>query len=102
MQQLGVHPPWTLGGRLVDLKLPPPFKQRPRIGSKGFIKSQVRKMWPALYKEIVDHTEENRLRASSLILMGTIFSEDYMTQFLDNFIPSTLIGIKPGQTKVEK
>jgi len=40
-------------------------------------------MWNALYKELHDHVEENRLRAANLMLMGVIYSEDYMTQFLD-------------------
>lgn len=36
-------------------------------------------MWPAIYKEIVDNNEENRLRASYLMTLGVLFSEDYMT-----------------------
>lgn len=36
-------------------------------------------MWPALYKEIIDHNEDNRNKASSLMTLGIIFSEDYMT-----------------------
>jgi len=36
-------------------------------------------MWPALYKELLDSNEENRLKASYLVVMGVIFSEEYMT-----------------------
>lgn len=51
-------------------------------------------MWNALYKELHDHVEENRLRAANLMLMGVIYSEDYMTQFLDQFIPNTITAIE--------
>lgn len=33
---------------------------------------------------------ENKLRASYLILYGVVYSEEYMTQFLDIFIPKTI------------
>lgn len=59
-------------------------------------------MWPALYKEIVENNEESRLRASYLIVLGIIFSEDYMTQFLDHFIPNTIIAFRKAETKTEK
>lgn len=95
-KQLGIEPKWTLNGKLNDLPLPQPFKSRPSIGCRGFIKNQVRKMWPALYKEILDSSEDSRLKASSLILMGVIFSEEYMTQFLDAFVTNTIIGIRIG------
>ncbi|KAM3145249.1 hypothetical protein pb186bvf_002577 [Paramecium bursaria] len=100
-KQLGVDSPWTLGGnqKIINLPQEPPLKSRPRLGSRGFIRSQVRKMWPALYKEIVDSNEESRTRASKLIIYGVIYSEEYMTQFLDNFVPNMITAIKYAQTQ---
>jgi hypothetical protein len=59
-------------------------------------------MWPALYKELKDHVEENRLRAANLMLLGVLYSEDYMTQFLDQFIPNTITAIecREGDSKL--
>jgi hypothetical protein len=36
-------------------------------------------MWGALYKEIKEANEENQWRASNLLLMGVVYSEDFMT-----------------------
>jgi hypothetical protein len=83
LRQLGIDAPWTKGGRLADLPLPPPLKSRMRIGTRGFVRSQVRRMWGAIFKEVRDHNDETRLRASNLMLLGVAFSEEYMTQFLD-------------------
>lgn len=33
---------------------------------------------------------ETRVRSANLFLMGVIYSEDYMTQFLDHFIPNLI------------
>ena len=68
---------------MVDLPLPDPFTKRPRVGARGFIRSQVRKMWGALYKELKDSNEANKVRAANLVVMGVLYSEDYMTQFMD-------------------
>jgi hypothetical protein len=59
-------------GRLVDLPLPKPFRSRPRMGSRIFIRSQVkivkyfkvRKYFKALYNELSDVNIESRTKAS--------------------------------------
>ena len=58
-RQLGIESEWTKNGKLSNLPLPKPFTQRPRLGARGFVRSQVRKMWPALYKELKDINENN-------------------------------------------
>lgn len=84
---------WTKEGKLVDLELPKPLTKRLRIGSRHFVRNQVRKMWGALYKELRDSNDENSVRASRLVLMGVVFTEDYMTQYLDDFIPKTIMCV---------
>jgi len=54
------------------------------------VRSHVRKFWTALYKEINDTNLETRIRSSNLFLMGVVFSEDYMIQFLDKFVPNLI------------
>ena len=44
-----------------------------RIGSRHFVRNQVRKMWGAIYKELKDSNEENQVRASNRIKYIYIF-----------------------------
>ena len=38
------------------------------------MRGHVRKFWNALYKEIRDINEENRLRSSNLALLGVVYT----------------------------
>lgn len=53
-KQYGIESEWTLGGELANLPLPHPFKKRPQLGARIFIRSHVRKFFHALYKELKD------------------------------------------------
>lgn len=70
-----------------------PFVQRPRLGSRFFIRGHVRKMWSAIFREIQDINIPNRLRAAKLALMGVIYTENYMTSHLDKFLPPFIIAL---------
>ena len=59
------------------------------------MRGHVRRFWNALYKEIRDINEENRLRSVNLALLGVIYTENYMAQYLDNLIPQFLPSIIP-------
>ena len=56
------------------------------MGSRLLVRSHVRKFWKALYAEVKDNKEENRKRSANLFLVSVVYSEDYMTQYLDVFI----------------
>jgi len=73
---------------MVHLPLPFPFLHRPRVGSRVLVRSYVRRYLSALYKEIQDWLEEARERASNLLLCCIVYTEDYMTQFLDHLLVS--------------
>jgi len=90
VKQFGYDAEWTQGGKITNVKLPKPFAKRPRLGSRIFIRSHVRKFLPALYKEVKDWQFENRLEAINLLLFGLIYAEDYTTQFLDKFVINIL------------
>jgi hypothetical protein len=81
----------------VGLPVETPLKGRPALGSRVFVRGHVRKFWAALYKEIKDISFENRIRAVRLMLFGTIFTENYMTQYLDVMLPHLLSSILPLQ-----
>ena len=46
----------------------------------------MRRYLHALYKEINDWIEENRERASQLLLCCVVYTEDFMTQFMDHLL----------------
>lgn len=77
-----------------NMPLVDPFVTRPRLGSRFFIRGHIRKMWLAIFREIQDISVENRVRAAKLSLIGVIYTENYMTNHLDKFIPPfiTVLG----------
>lgn len=81
LKQLGFKPEWSHDGlvRDTDLILPLPFVERPCLGSRILVRSYVRRYLHALYKEINDWIEENRERASNLLLSCILYTEDFMT-----------------------
>lgn len=52
------------------------------------VRTYVRRYIKGLYHELGDWLEASRLRCSCLLLFSTIYSEDYMTQFLDELLVS--------------
>ena len=88
LKQMGFHPEWSYQGKVTDadLYLPFPFIHRPCLGSRILVRSYVRRYLHAIYREITDWIQENRERASTLLLCSIIYTEDFMTQFLDHLL----------------
>ena len=88
IKQLGFKPEWSFDGTIkdTDLILPLPFLQRPGIGTRILVRSYVRRYLHAIYKELNDWIEENRERASHLMLCCIVYTEDFVTQFLDHML----------------
>jgi len=87
-KQYALDAEWTNNGEFVDLPLPKPFKHRPRLGARNVIRGYVRRYLKAIYKELSDWILENRKRAATLLLCLIIYTEDYITQFLDHLFLS--------------
>ena len=66
--------------------MPAPLKRRPRLGARCLIRNYTRRYLKGIYNELMDWIHENRLRSAHLLLYAIIYSEDYLTQFLDNFL----------------
>lgn len=94
-KQYAIDAAWTWQGMLVDLPVESPLQGRPSLGSRVFVRGHVRKFWTALYKEIKDINFDNRIRAARLMVFGTIYTENYMTQYLDVMLPHLLSSIIP-------
>lgn len=59
---------------------------RPRLGARVLVRSYVRRYIKAIFHELGDWIEENAERTSNLLLYSIIYSEDYMTQFMDEML----------------
>lgn len=81
LKQLGFTPEWAFNGKVrdSDLILPLPFFHRPCMGSRILVRSYVRRYLHAIYREITDWIQENRERASWLLLCSIVYTEEFMT-----------------------
>ena len=85
---------------MVHLPLPYPFLHRPRLGARILVRSYVRRYLTGLYKEIGDWISDTRERASNLLLCSIIYSEDFMTQYLDHLFVAMYKAHLDNENKV--
>jgi hypothetical protein len=101
-KQYSLDAEWTNNGEFIDLPLPRPFKHRPRLGARNVIRGYVRRYLKAIYKELSDWILENRQRAAHLLLWLLVYTEDYITQFLDHLLLSLYKAILEKEDMVLK
>jgi len=101
LKQLGFTPEWSFNGRVKDsdLILPLPFIHRPGMGARILVRSYVRRYLQAIYKEVTDWIQEHRERASHLLLCSIIYTEEFMTQYLDHLLVALYKGIGERENK---
>jgi len=75
---------------------------RPSLGSRILVRSYVRRYLKALYNEINDWIEENRERSAQLLLCSIIYTEDFMTQYLDHLLVAMYKSVLEPTNKVIK
>lgn len=104
LKQFGYKAEWTLDGQIrdADVVLPYPFVHRPCLGARILVRSYVRRYLHALYKEVTDWIQESRERASNLLLCSIIYTEDFMTQFLDHLLVALYKAVLEKDNKVVK
>ena len=73
---------------------------RPRLGARVLVRSYVRRYIKAIFNELGDWIEENAERTSNLLLYSIIYSEDYMTQFMDEMLVAMYRTILSKTNKV--
>jgi hypothetical protein len=86
IRQFGYQDPWTADGVMVHLPLPEPFAKRPRLGARLYFRQYVRRYLNAIFAELLDWISASRERSASLLMALTIFTEDYMTQHIDQIL----------------
>jgi hypothetical protein len=102
IKQFGVEPEWTSGGKITQIQLFPPFKKRPRLGARVFVRSHIRKYLSALYKDVKDWQFENRIHSANLLLVSLIYCEDFIAQYIDKFFVNLLqaLTVKDKEDKL--
>jgi len=102
VKQLGYAAEWTFNGAVKDhqIEFPFPCTHRPRLGARWLVRQYVRRYIHSLYKEVSDWLETSRERSSFLVMYSIIYSEDYMTQFLDNLLVSFYKVVMEKNTKI--
>jgi len=93
---------WKLGGDVKDesITLPFPFTHRPKIGARWLVRQYTRRYITCLYREISDWIESSRQRASNLLLISIIYTEEFMINFLDNLLVSLYKAVLTKEDKV--
>eukprot|EP00742_Colponemidia_sp_Colp-10_P008737 GILJ01009480.1.p1 GENE.GILJ01009480.1~~GILJ01009480.1.p1 ORF type:complete len:959 (-),score=177.34 GILJ01009480.1:85-2961(-) len=90
LRQYGIDSPWTHNGLMAGLPLSLPFIHRPRLGSRLYVPSNVRRFLNAIYNELTDWNEDARHQASSLLYSVVVYTEEHMTQHLDPLFNASL------------
>ena len=102
IKQLGITPEWAFNSKVrdSDLILPLPFIHRPCLGARILVRSYVRRYLSPIYKEVNDWIQEHRERASHLLLCSIIYTEEFMTQYLDHLLVALYKSIGEKENKV--
>lgn len=69
--------------------LPQPFEQRPRIGSRIFVRNNTKRFFNALLSELRNWMPKTRLQSAKLLHILVIYCEEHLTMDINN----TLFGI---------
>lgn len=64
--------------------LPPPFEQRPRIGSRFFVRNNTKRFFNALLSELRNWRPKTRLRSANLLHILVIYCEEHLTMDINN------------------
>jgi hypothetical protein len=60
-------------------QLPPPFNQRPRIGSRFFVRNNTKRFFDALLSELRNWIPKTRMQSAKLLHILVIYCEEHLT-----------------------
>jgi hypothetical protein len=69
-----------------DIVYPYPFKGRPRIGSRLFVRGHCRRFLKPLMNELGDWKDKTRIHAARLLRVCLVYMEEHITQHLHELI----------------
>ena len=84
-----------------DLPLPNPFKQRPRIGTRMYVRDVVSRFLKPLLGELRSWQSETREHAAKMLRVLLIFMEEHVTMELKNVIAALLRNVSTDSIEKE-
>jgi hypothetical protein len=69
-----------------DITYPPPFKGRPRIGARLFVRGHCRRFLKPLMRELGDWKDETRVHAARLLRVCIVYMEEHITGQLHEIV----------------
>jgi len=76
-----------------DLPLPEPFRQRPRIGTRMYVRDVVSRFLKPLLGELKSWQSETRQHAAKMLRVVLIFMEEHITMELKNVMTALLRNV---------
>lgn len=72
----------------LEALLPPPFQTRPRLATRLYVRSNTRRILPALVDELAHWTPTTRLLSAKLLRLLVVFCEDSLVDQLPMLLPA--------------
>ena len=69
-----------------DIEYPAPFKGRPRLGTRLFVRSNCRRFLQPLMRELGDWKDQTRVHAARLLRVCLVYMEEHMTGHLHELV----------------
>jgi hypothetical protein len=66
--------------------LPPPFKNRPRLGTRLFVRANTKRFFAALLGELTSWVSKTRYQSAKLLMVLIIYCEEHLTMDCHNTI----------------
>jgi hypothetical protein len=79
---------------LHDEKLPSPFKERPRLGERLYVRGCTRRFIKPLLGELTDWKSKTKLSSAGLMRTVIVYCEEALTQDLNVLVPSLCTAFK--------
>lgn len=84
--------------RALHLELPPPFKERPRLGERLYVRGCTRRFLKPLLNELTDWKGKTKLSSARLLRTVIVYTEEALTQDLNVLVPELCHAFKSLQS----
>lgn len=82
--------------------LPQPFEQRPRIGSRFFVRNNTKRFFKALLSELRNWMPKTRLQSAKLLHILVIYCEEHLTMDINNTLFEVVKALQSCMSENDK
>jgi len=83
-------------------KLPPPFKERPKLGTRLFVRANARRFVKPLLEELTSWISKIRVQSGFLLRTLLVFMEDQLTMEINYFLPSLFKAVQVANSTSDR